>query len=251
MASQNHPMPVTGLDPDLQGSDDHNRRRYFDRRLNAVVVSVCQGDFYVTSRPNEVLSTLLGSCIAVCMRDPVAGCGGMNHFLLPAQSTPEDELPSPVLRYGSFSIERMTNALLAYGASRSRLEIKVFGGANILSGLRNYGHSNAEFVERYFAREGLRIVAKDLRGNVARRLRYYPVSGRALVCQGRGPTDRSIAAREAEIARRLQVDRTEPRVEIFDCEPAKTGGTALAARRHQDTTRLQNRTGASGRDTTG
>ncbi len=205
------------LDPDLVDGGDPARRRYFDKRLNAMVVSVCQGDYYVSARPNEVLSTLLGSCIAVCMRDEKIGCGGMNHFVLPTQgASSTGPFPSPVLRYGSYSIERLTNDLIARGAKRARLEIKVFGGANIISGSRNFGHSNAEFVERYFAREGLRIAAKDIRGTAARRLRYFPVTGAAFVSYSSGAPGRALVEREADVAQRLNYDGGGRRVEIFD-----------------------------------
>ncbi|MBX9926752.1 MAG: chemoreceptor glutamine deamidase CheD [Hyphomicrobiaceae bacterium] len=216
MDRQIEPLTAADLDHDLVDGGDPARRRYFDKRLNAMVVSVCQGDYYVSARPNEVLSTLLGSCIAVCMRDPKIGCGGMNHFVLPSQSAFTGALPSPVLRYGSYSIERLTNDLVARGAKRSRLEIKVFGGANILAGTRNFGHSNADFVERYFAREGLRIAAKDVRGTVARRLRYYPVAGAAYVSYSSAAPGRTIVEREAEIAKLLDYDSVGRRVEMFD-----------------------------------
>jgi chemotaxis protein CheD len=193
-----------------------DRRIYFDQRLKSLVVSVCQGQFYVSSSPYEVLSTVLGSCIAVCMRDPVAGCGGMNHFLLPNQAERQNEYPSASLRYGSYSIERLTNALLSRGALRERLEIKVFGGANVLNRSGNYGHSNADFVEAYLAREGLKIVARSLRGNSARRIRYYPASGRAQVSEVQGDTPSAIAADESRLASRLQLSDAKSRVEIFD-----------------------------------
>ena len=193
-----------------------DRRIYFDQRLKSLVVSVCQGQFYVSSSPYEVLSTVLGSCIAVCMRDPVAGCGGMNHFLLPNQVERQDGFPSASLRYGSYSIERLTNALLSRGALRERLEIKVFGGANVLSGSGNYGHANADFVEVYLAREGLKIAARSLRGNNARRIRYYPASGRAQVCEVQGDMPSDIAADESRLASRLQLSDAVSRVEIFD-----------------------------------
>ena len=201
---------------DAHAQHNDERRIYFDQRLNGLVVSVSQGQFYVSSSPYEVLSTVLGSCIAVCMRDPVAGCGGMNHFLLPNQAERQDEFPSVSLRYGSYSIERLTNALLSRGALRERLEIKVFGGANVLSGTGNYGHSNSDFVEAYLAREGLRIAARSLRGTSARRIRYYPASGRAQVSEVQGDAPSTIAADESRLASRLQVSNNRKSVEIFD-----------------------------------
>jgi chemotaxis protein CheD len=193
------------------------RRFYFDTQLNALVVSVCQGHFYVSSSPYEVLSTVLGSCIAVCMRDPIAGCGGMNHFLLP--TAPEvdqlDGLPSASLRFGSYSIERLTNALIARGAARERLEVKVFGGANVLSSGGNVGHANADFVEAYLKRERLTVVASSLRGASARRVRYYPASGRAQMSEVAGEAPAEIAASERSLAAHLEYAEIPTRVEIF------------------------------------
>lgn len=191
---------------------------YFDKRLNSRVVSVSQGQYYISSSPHEILTTVLGSCIAVCMRDPVVGCGGMNHFLLPTQSIQRDGLPSAALRYGSYSIERLTNALMARGAMRERLEVKVFGGSNILSGSGNYGHANADFVETYLSREGLKIMASSLRGNNARRIRYYPTSGRAQVCEVQGDAPSAIADGESRYASRLQLSQAASSVEIFDSQ---------------------------------
>ncbi len=195
---------------------DSERRFYFDNRLNSLVVSVCQGHFYVSSSPYEILSTVLGSCIAVCMRDPIAGCGGMNHFLLPNQNETHDGLPSASLRYGSYSIERLTNALISRGALRERLEVKVFGGANVLNGTGNYGHANADFVEAYLRREGLKIAARSLRGTNARRIRYYPATGRAQVSEVVGDNPAAIAATETRLASDLQLGDAKSRVEIFD-----------------------------------
>lgn len=191
------------------------RRRFFDQRLNSIVIWVSQGDYYVSSSPLEVLSTVLGSCIAVCMRDEAAGCGGMNHFLLPFRAS-DDADDGVALRYGCYSIERLTNALIQRGARRERLEVKVFGGANIMGGGSNCGHANADFVESYLAREGLRIAASNLRGTQPRRLRYFPSAGLAQFYEGRGIPPAAIAAREANLAQAVQTAQAQSRIEIFD-----------------------------------
>ena len=164
-------------------SDEIQRKSYFDRNAGAAAIWIFQGDFYVSSRSELFLTTVLGSCIAVCMRDPVAGCGGMNHFLLPDAEHRNDDYPDLALRYGSYSIERLINALLSRGGKRERLEVKVFGGANVLDGQSNIGGRNVEFIEHYFAKERLPIVAADLRGKIPRKLRYYPTTGRAQVSE--------------------------------------------------------------------
>jgi len=195
---------------------DHmeERRRYFDSRLKKTVVRVLQGDFYVSSDPREVLTTILGSCIAVCMRDPVIGCGGMNHFVLPNASQNLDSLPSLQLRYGSYSIERMTNAILSRGGRRERLEVKVFGGANVL-GTSNVGHENADFVETYLRKEGLIVVAKHLRGSSARRVRYHPATGQAYMSEARDTHPDTLAAREAQLRQKSAVPTEAGSIELF------------------------------------
>ncbi len=200
------------------GNDGASRRRfYFDQRLNSLIVWVSEGEFYVSTSPFEMLSTVLGSCIAVCIRDPISGCGGMNHFLLPAKSTHTPDPSSADLRFGSYSIERLVNALIARGARRDRLEVKVFGGANMRIGAgSNHGHANADFVESYLERERLKVVASCLRGTAARRVRYHAATGRAQARVVTGTASTSILATEAQLANRLPGTVSNKRVEIFD-----------------------------------
>ncbi len=154
-------------------------RRFRGARAGEMFVRIFQGEYYVTDRPDEVLSTVLGSCVAVCVRDPEIRVGGMNHFLLPSAASPSRQGFS--LRYGVYSVERLINDILGRGGERERLEVKVFGGANVLKGMARIGSRNAEFVENYLAREGLPIAAKHLRGDIARRIRYYPTTGRVMM----------------------------------------------------------------------
>ena len=184
----------------------------------ATMVWVAQADFYVTANPTEVLSTILGSCIAVCIHDPVAACGGMNHFLLPDAPVPTDGLPSIELRYGSYSIERLINAVLSRGGRRDRLEVKVFGGSNVL-GTTNIGHHNADFVEAYLEKEGLPIVARDLRGNAPRRIHYYPTTGLAKMARPRESLAAMIFDAENQRRTRRPAPATTTDVEIFAPSP--------------------------------
>jgi chemotaxis protein CheD len=140
-------------------------------------IHIVQGEYRVSDDPNVVVSTLLGSCVAACIRDPIAGVGGMNHFLLPGEDarshSPEVE------RYGDYLMELLVNGLMKQGGRRDRLEAKLFGGARMTSGLSDIGQKNAEFAERYLQYEGIKLVGKDLGGQRGRRLQYWPVSGRA------------------------------------------------------------------------
>ncbi len=136
-------------------------------------IHVIQGEFHVADEDDVVLTTILGSCVAACIRDPVARVGGMNHFLLPG------EIGDAGLRYGVQSMELLVNALLRKGARRERLEVKLFGGAHLFDGLSDVGGQNSAFAERFLRDEGLTYVGGSLRGDRARRIQYWPVSGRA------------------------------------------------------------------------
>ncbi|HEY8261560.1 MAG TPA: chemotaxis protein CheD [Methylosinus sp.] len=139
-------------------------------------IHIIQGEYRVIDDPNTVLATVLGSCVAACIRDPEARVGGMNHFLLPGDlggSHGEAE------RYGVHLMELLVNGLLKKGARRDRLEGKLFGGARMMEGLSDIGAKNAAFAKRFLINEGIRLVAENLGGDRGRRVEYSPVSGRA------------------------------------------------------------------------
>ncbi len=135
-------------------------------------IHVVQGEFAVTEDPSAVFTTILGSCVAACIRDPLAGVGGMNHFLLPGEEGASG------LRYGVQAMELLVNGLLQRGAQRSRLEAKLFGGARVMGGLSDIGAQNCVFGERFLQDEGIRYLGGSLGGEQARRIQFWPVSGR-------------------------------------------------------------------------
>ena len=139
---------------------------------NVRPANIVQGEQFVTDDPDVVVSTLLGSCVAACLRDPLIGVGGMNHFLLPGR---EDQDVS----YGVHAMELLVNALLQRGARRERLEAKLFGGARLVKGLTDVGAKNSQFAEDFLRREGVRNIGGSLRGEHGRRIQFWPVSGRA------------------------------------------------------------------------
>jgi chemotaxis protein CheD len=160
-------------------------------------VLVIQGEYQVSDDRNVVLTTLLGSCVAACMRDPQARVGGMNHFLLPDNGDRAANCEAE--RYGVHLMELLVNGLLQRGARRERLEAKLFGGARIVRDLSDVGAHNAEFAEAFLQREGIAVVGGSLRGDQGRRLQFWPVSGRArqsYIARGelQGSTERKPAA---------------------------------------------------------
>lgn len=124
-----------------------------------------------------MLSTILGSCVAACIRDPQAGVGGMNHFLLPAGKG-DDENGS---RYGANAMELLINEILKAGGRRERLTAKLFGGARMFEDMRGIGDDNAVFAQKFLANEGIPVEATSLGGRAARRVHYWPATGKVLV----------------------------------------------------------------------
>jgi chemotaxis protein CheD len=136
---------------------------------------IAQGEYAIGDRPETMISTILGSCVAVCLRDPVLRLGGMNHILLPEAAGGRIGSVS----FGASDMERLMNALLKRGAIRSRLEAKVFGGAAVVSGLSDIGARNAAFVRGFLAAEGIALLSENTGGDRARQVRFWPESGRA------------------------------------------------------------------------
>lgn len=139
---------------------------------------VIQGEHAASSDPNLVMTTVLGSCVAACLHDPQAGVGGMNHFLL-AETVDGVRFGDEAMRYGAYAMEVLINDLMKRGCHRARLEAKVFGGAKMIDGLNDIGAANGSFVRRFLADEGIPIIASSLGGRCARRVEFWPATGRA------------------------------------------------------------------------
>ena len=144
-------------------------------RAGTRLLHVNQGDHAVADSDDVVMTAVLGSCVAACLRDPLAGIGGMNHFLLPDTG----RSPSASVLYGAQAMELLINALMKRGARKDRLEAKLFGGARMIAGLADIGRSNGEFARRFLRDEAIPCLAESLGGTRARRIRFWPASGRA------------------------------------------------------------------------
>ena len=176
-------------------------QRFWDPHLSHWNVKILPGEYYV-SRAEEAISTVLGSCISACVRDPVRNVGGMNHFMLPEDAStggPNNWLDPAIglaTRYGTYAMESLVNDLLKLGATRERLEIKVFGGGRVLSGMTDVGARNIAFVRSFLALEGYRILAEDLGGTQPRKVVYFPASGRVRLRRLRPVENRIISHHE-------------------------------------------------------
>lgn len=142
-------------------------------------VSIIQGENHVSGEPGVVISTLLGSCVAVCLQDPDGRIGGMNHFLLGEPGKDDNVRQSDLQRYGVHAMELLINAMMRKGAVRSRMRAHLYGGANIVAGLGSIGSSNAAFARRFMETEGIAVGHCDLGGTFARRVEFVPYEGKA------------------------------------------------------------------------
>jgi chemotaxis protein CheD len=169
---------------------------------------VAPGDHAITAQQDEMLSTLLGSCVAACLVDPEVGIGGMNHFLLPTAPRARngsDELDGDIvsLAYGDTAMEVLINTLLKAGANRHRLRAKVFGGAGMHAGMGSFevGKRNIQFVERFLASEQIPVMAQDTGGTASRRVVFHPFTGKVHVNQLSRRETTDLCASEARYAR--------------------------------------------------
>ena len=189
---------------------------YFDRNFNSEAAKILPGEYYVTAR-DMLLVTVLGSCVAACIRDPNTGIGGMNHFMLPESGGDLRDVLSSSARYGGYAMEVLLNQLVKLGASRARLEAKVFGGASVLRGFTTVrvGEMNSEFVLDYLRTERIRVVAEDLKGLYPRKVYFFPGSGRVMVRKLKSVHNNTIIERERDYGRRLNTSTIAGDVELF------------------------------------
>ena len=190
-------------------------RRIYDSANAIWMVKVFPGEFYVTRSAEEAIVTVLGSCVSACIRDPIAGVGGMNHFMLPHHKSGNWGVASSSTRFGNFAMEKLINELIKAGCARERMEVKVFGGGNVTDTSNAVGTDNAEFVLRYLAEEGLRCAAQDLGGLLPRRIHYYPATGR-VVRKLLGGTDTDAVSREeSDYGSRLLAHKSAGEIQLF------------------------------------
>lgn len=136
---------------------------------------ITQGEYCASADPEATISTLLGSCVACCLWDPVARAGGMNHILLASRSAGGQNTAANLA--GINAMELLINDILKLGGMRKRLQAKAFGGAHMVSGLSDIGPENCAFVIDFLEREGIECLSKSLGGDNARLVVFTPSTG--------------------------------------------------------------------------
>ncbi len=144
-------------------------------------VTLYIGGLHASSEPT-LIRTLLGSCISVCLYDPVRRVGGMNHFMLPHATAAGDG--GDALRFGVHAMDTLIGAMMKLGGDRRRFVAKAFGGAHVLnieSSSCTVPQQNIAFIRRFLKEEGITTAAEDLGGFHPRHIRFFTASGRAFI----------------------------------------------------------------------
>jgi len=152
--------------------------RYWSPTDNKTIAKIGPGEYYVT-RSDEILGSVLGSCIAVCIYDIKNGVGGMNHFMLPMSK--DKNVWSDTYRFGDRAMEVLIDAICINGGDRQNLQYKAFGGGQMLKNMTPIGDSNIKFLHQFMEQKHISIVSADLGGANPRLLKFYPKTGRAFV----------------------------------------------------------------------
>lgn len=201
----------------LEGFEDVNR--YWDKKHNSIAAKILPGEFYVT-KDKEVIVTVLGSCVSACIRDPYAGIGGMNHFMLPINRNNQlhdMSVISDATRYGNYAMEHLINEIFKHGGLRNRIEIKIFGGGKVLKSMSDVGKKNIDFVIEYLAQEAFAITSQDVGDIYPRKVVYNPKTGKVLVKKLHSMHNNTLLSREEKYIHDLEVMPVDSGdVELFD-----------------------------------
>jgi chemotaxis protein CheD len=166
-------------------------------KFNRTMVIIYPGEFYVS--PNDVIATVLGSCISVCIKDTKTGIGGMNHFMLPGDVRSEDIFLSASAKYGMFAMEQLINDMLKRGGLQKHFQAKVFGGGHVLNFRKTDGNvpeSNIDFVRAFLKMEQIEIIKEDVGGYTGRKVLFFPDTGKVLLKRLKSTVDSKIIEAE-------------------------------------------------------
>jgi chemotaxis protein CheD len=171
--------------------------RYFDRDFRIEAVKILPGQYYAAAGQGAI-TTVLGSCVATCLWDPLARIGGMNHFMLPGDGDTGASVAKPSARFGVYAMEVLINEMIHIGADS--LDV---------------GAKNSQFVLEFLATEAIPVLAQDLLGSCARKVNFFPETGKVQLKQLHILPNDTVQLREREYLSRLDPNARGGEVEIF------------------------------------
>jgi chemotaxis protein CheD len=198
--------------------------RHSISRFEQELITLHPGEYFAT-KDDTILSTVLGSCIAVGIFDPEARTGGLNHFMLPGDLGSSDFVRSPNAKYGMYAMELLINELIKLGARRTALKAKVFGGGSVLrfsggAGSRIPGN-NIDFAFEYLSREGIPVLASDVGGDEPRKIFFYARTGKVLLKRIAGTLVQLVEKEEERYLSDLRTRELDGPVVLFDQGPGQ------------------------------
>lgn len=173
-------------------------QRFQDNERGKLSAKVLPGEYYVTQN-DELISTVLGSCVAACIRDPSTGVGGMNHFMLPGKGIPASTggAGERSLKYGPNAMRSLIDTIVRWKGARESLEVKLFGGASVMDfDMNQIGEENVACVRKYVREHRLTVLAEDLGGDWPRKVVFEPASGKVWVRRLRRLQTATVAAND-------------------------------------------------------
>ncbi len=183
------------------------------------LITIHPGEFFAT-RDDTIISTVLGSCVAVGLFDAEARIGGLNHFMLPGEFGKVDLIRSPNAKYGMFAMELLINDMMKLGARKCSLTAKVFGGGSVLRFVGGGGSkipgNNIDFAFEYLKKEGIPIMASDVGGSEPRKIFFFAQSGKVLLKRIAGTQVDLVEREEERYIAGLQKHEPEGEVTLFD-----------------------------------
>jgi chemotaxis protein CheD len=192
--------------------------RHFNSKFQKNVTILHPGEYYASSE-DEIISTVLGSCIAVALYDPMKRVGGLNHFMLPGALDDNGKLMSETGKYGVFAMEFLINELMKLGSKRQDLVAKVFGGGHVLRGselhVSRVPEGNIEFAYTYLNTEKITVESADVGGTTARKIFFYPQTFKVLLKRITGTLITSVEHEEEEYLRKLREERAKKHSATF------------------------------------
>lgn len=174
-------------------SDTNSVKYYFDRINDCYTAKILPGEFYVTQK-EEMITTVLGSCVSACIYDPQRNWGGMNHFMLPGNDNGGRDDASA--RYGLFAMESLINEILKMGSRKENLRAKLFGGGQIIAQMTDVGKKNIRFAKTFLIAEGIPLESSDLGLVYPRKVNFFPANGKVMVKRLQSLNNNTIQERE-------------------------------------------------------
>lgn len=187
-------------------------KKYYDRVNNCQTAKILPGEYYVTDK-EEMITTVLGSCVSACIYDLNNGLGGMNHFMLPGNDAANDADGST--RYGLFAMESLVNEILKRGSFKRDLRAKLFGGGQIIENMSDVGQKNIRFAKKFLVSEGISLESHDLGLIFPRKVNFFPLSGRVMVKRLQSLHNNTIEQREKQYMMTLNTTPVSGDIDLF------------------------------------